>query len=188
MGLALLGRVGSEARPQLWCFTPSSDTVKAVGQPGEGWCLGLGLGGWKLKPGVGAQEGLGSFAGPGGLWEVLAQVRVRELEEQCRSQTERFSLLAQELQAFRLHPGPLDLLTSALGYSTLGDHPPPPCCCSTPHPCRGSGPKGKWTPVTFCLECFCVEQRLQGQRKRTTHPKSHGKLGPGWNKALMGEK
>uniref|UniRef100_A0A667IT54 TSPO associated protein 1 n=1 Tax=Lynx canadensis TaxID=61383 RepID=A0A667IT54_LYNCA len=69
------------------------------------------------------------------------QVRVRELEEQCRSQTERFSLLAQELQAFRLHPGPLDLLTSALGYSTLGDHPPPPCCCSTPYPCRGSGPK-----------------------------------------------
>nr|XP_060502507.1 peripheral-type benzodiazepine receptor-associated protein 1 isoform X3 [Panthera onca] len=71
----------------------------------------------------------------------LLEVRVRELEEQCRSQTERFSLLAQELQAFRLHPGPLDLLTSALGYSTLGDHPPPPCCCSTPHPCRGSGPK-----------------------------------------------
>ncbi|XP_061030692.1 peripheral-type benzodiazepine receptor-associated protein 1 isoform X5 [Eubalaena glacialis] len=69
------------------------------------------------------------------------QVRVRELEEQCRSQTERFSLLAQELQAFRLHPGPLDLLTSSLGYSTLGDRPPPPCCCSTPQPCRGSGPK-----------------------------------------------
>uniref|UniRef100_A0A452VDP2 TSPO associated protein 1 n=1 Tax=Ursus maritimus TaxID=29073 RepID=A0A452VDP2_URSMA len=75
------------------------------------------------------------------LLEVLAQVRVRELEGQCRSQTERFSLLAQELQAFRLHPGPLDLLTSALGYSTLGEHPPPPCCCSTPQPCRGSGPK-----------------------------------------------
>uniref|UniRef100_A0A8C3XAN1 TSPO associated protein 1 n=1 Tax=Catagonus wagneri TaxID=51154 RepID=A0A8C3XAN1_9CETA len=69
------------------------------------------------------------------------QVRVRELEEQCRSQTERFSLLAQELQAFRLHPGPLDLLASALGGSTLGDRPPPPCCCSTPQPCRGSGPK-----------------------------------------------
>ncbi|EPQ02785.1 Peripheral-type benzodiazepine receptor-associated protein 1 [Myotis brandtii] len=69
------------------------------------------------------------------------QVRVRELEEQCRSQTERFSLLAQELQAFRLHPGPLDLLTSALGCSTLGDRPPPPCCCSNPQPCRGSGPK-----------------------------------------------
>nr|XP_013004934.1 peripheral-type benzodiazepine receptor-associated protein 1 isoform X9 [Cavia porcellus] len=68
------------------------------------------------------------------------QARVRELEEQCRSQTERFSLLAQELQAFRLHPGPLDLLTSVLGCSALGDHPPPPCC-STPQPCRGSGPK-----------------------------------------------
>nr|XP_045014102.1 peripheral-type benzodiazepine receptor-associated protein 1 isoform X8 [Jaculus jaculus] len=69
------------------------------------------------------------------------QARVRELEGQCRSQTERFSLLAQELQAFRLHPGPLDLLTSALGCSALGDHPPPPCCCSTPQPGRGSGPK-----------------------------------------------
>ncbi|XP_012581986.1 PREDICTED: peripheral-type benzodiazepine receptor-associated protein 1 isoform X1 [Condylura cristata] len=71
----------------------------------------------------------------------LLEVRVRELEEQCRSQTERFSLLAQELQAFRLHPGPLDLLTAALGCSNLGDRPPPPCCCSTPQPCRGSGPK-----------------------------------------------
>ncbi|XP_070334628.1 peripheral-type benzodiazepine receptor-associated protein 1 isoform X3 [Odocoileus virginianus] len=69
------------------------------------------------------------------------QVRVRELEEQCRSQTERFSLLARELQAFRLHPGPLDLLTSALGCGAPGDRPPPTCCCSTPQPCRGSGPK-----------------------------------------------
>ncbi|XP_010371237.2 peripheral-type benzodiazepine receptor-associated protein 1 isoform X9 [Rhinopithecus roxellana] len=69
------------------------------------------------------------------------QARVRELEEQCRSQTEQFSLLAQELQAFRLHPGPLDLLTSALDCGTLGDRPPPPCCCSTPQPCQGSGPK-----------------------------------------------
>nr|Q9JIR0.2 RecName: Full=Peripheral-type benzodiazepine receptor-associated protein 1; Short=PRAX-1; AltName: Full=RIMS-binding protein 1; Short=RIM-BP1; AltName: Full=TSPO-associated protein 1 [Rattus norvegicus] len=69
------------------------------------------------------------------------QARVRELEGQCRSQTERFSLLAQELQAFRLHPGPLDLLTSALGCNALGDHPPPHCCCSSPQPCQGSGPK-----------------------------------------------
>ncbi|PNJ65837.1 TSPOAP1 isoform 3 [Pongo abelii] len=71
----------------------------------------------------------------------LLEARVRELEEQCRSQTEQFSLLAQELQAFRLHPGPLDLLTSALDCGSLGDCPPPPCCCSTPQPCRGSGPK-----------------------------------------------
>ncbi|XP_043758717.1 peripheral-type benzodiazepine receptor-associated protein 1 isoform X2 [Cervus elaphus] len=71
----------------------------------------------------------------------LLEVRVRELEEQCRSQTERFSLLARELQAFRLHPGPLDLLTSALGCGAPGDRLPPPCCCSTPQPCRGSGPK-----------------------------------------------
>ncbi|XP_030683799.1 peripheral-type benzodiazepine receptor-associated protein 1-like [Nomascus leucogenys] len=70
------------------------------------------------------------------------QAQVRELEEQCRSQTEQFSLLAQELQAFHLHPGPLDLLTSALDCGSLGDCPPPRCCCSTPQPCRGSGPKG----------------------------------------------
>ncbi|KAM6164278.1 peripheral-type benzodiazepine receptor-associated protein 1 isoform 2-T2 [Rhynchocyon petersi] len=66
------------------------------------------------------------------------QARVRELEEQCRSQTERFSLLAQELQAFRLHPGPLDLLTSALACNALGDRLAPPCCCSTSQPCRAS--------------------------------------------------
>ncbi|XP_053425102.1 peripheral-type benzodiazepine receptor-associated protein 1 isoform X2 [Nycticebus coucang] len=71
----------------------------------------------------------------------LLEARVRELEEQCRSQTERFGLLARELQAFRLHPGPLDLLTSALDCGSLGDHPPPHCCCSTPQLCRGSGPK-----------------------------------------------
>ncbi|XP_007956216.1 peripheral-type benzodiazepine receptor-associated protein 1 [Orycteropus afer afer] len=69
------------------------------------------------------------------------QARVRELEEQCRSQTERFSLLAQELQAFRLHPGPLDLLTSALGCTALGDRLQPRCCCSMPQPCQGSGSK-----------------------------------------------
>ncbi|XP_006889307.1 PREDICTED: peripheral-type benzodiazepine receptor-associated protein 1 isoform X2 [Elephantulus edwardii] len=69
------------------------------------------------------------------------QARVRELEEQCRSQTERFSLLAQELQAFRLHPGPLDLLTSALACNALGDRLPPPCCCSSSQPCRGSSSK-----------------------------------------------
>ncbi|XP_036611775.1 peripheral-type benzodiazepine receptor-associated protein 1 [Trichosurus vulpecula] len=68
------------------------------------------------------------------------QARVRELEEQCRSQTERFSLLAQELQAFRMHPGPLDLLSSTLGTSSA-ELPPAPCCCSTPQPCRGPSPK-----------------------------------------------
>ncbi|XP_043857970.1 peripheral-type benzodiazepine receptor-associated protein 1 isoform X2 [Dromiciops gliroides] len=68
------------------------------------------------------------------------QARVRELEEQCRSQTERFSLLAQELQAFRMHPGPLDLLSSTLGTSST-ELPPVPCCCSTPQPCRGPSPK-----------------------------------------------
>uniref|UniRef100_A0A4X2L5I2 TSPO associated protein 1 n=1 Tax=Vombatus ursinus TaxID=29139 RepID=A0A4X2L5I2_VOMUR len=71
---------------------------------------------------------------------VSETARVRELEEQCRSQTERFSLLAQELQAFRMHPGPLDLLSSTLGTSST-ELPAVPCCCSTPQPCRGPSPK-----------------------------------------------
>ncbi|XP_032727855.1 peripheral-type benzodiazepine receptor-associated protein 1 isoform X8 [Lontra canadensis] len=101
------------------------------------------------------------------------QVRVRELEEQCRTQTERFSLLAQELQAFRLHPGPLDLLTSALGYSTLGDHLPPPCCCSTPQPCRGSGPKDLDLPPGSPGRCTPkssepVPTTVTGVSRRTT--------------------
>ncbi|XP_032136510.1 peripheral-type benzodiazepine receptor-associated protein 1 isoform X7 [Sapajus apella] len=101
------------------------------------------------------------------------QARVRELEEQCRSQTERFSLLAQELQAFRLHPGPLDLLTSALDCRTLGDRPPPPCCCSTPQPCRGSGPKDLDLPPGSPGRCTTKSSEpalatLTGVPRRTT--------------------
>nr|XP_020035225.1 peripheral-type benzodiazepine receptor-associated protein 1 isoform X2 [Castor canadensis] len=100
------------------------------------------------------------------------QARVRELEGQCRSQTERFSLLAQELQAFRLHSGPLDLLTSALGCSALGDHPPPPCCCTNPQPCRGSGPKDLDLPPGSPGRCIAkssepVPATLIGVPRRT---------------------
>ena len=114
---------------------------------------------------------------PGSSSCVSAQVRVRELEEQCRSQTERFSLLAQELQAFRLHPGPLDLLTSALGCSAPGVRPPPPCCCSTPQPCRGSSPKGEVDPQRR-QPGASVLSGVQGQRRLAAHPKSHSKLEP----------
>lgn len=100
-------------------------------------------------------------------WDLF-QARVRELEDQCRSQTERFSLLAQELQAFRLHPGPLDLLTSALGCSALGDHPPPPphCCCSTPQPCQGSGTKGKGSLSDIDLESSDLGSLYGGKELR----------------------
>lgn len=127
-----------------------------------------------------------------GLMVVLAQARVRELEEQCRSQTERFSLLAQELQAFRLHPGPLDLLTSVLGCSALGDHPPPPCC-STPQPCRGSGPKGKVDPMTLAWNLqvwgFCMEQS-SGSEKSSHSFKAieEGQAVSARSQALMGQR
>ncbi|KAM5179828.1 RIMS-binding protein 2-like isoform 2-T2 [Mantella aurantiaca] len=56
------------------------------------------------------------------------QSKVKVLEEKCRSQTEQFSLLSQELEKFRLQTGNIDLLTSTLVNSEL----PPPQCCSTP--------------------------------------------------------
>ncbi|NWI88225.1 RIMB1 protein, partial [Pitta sordida] len=58
------------------------------------------------------------------------QARVKDLEDQCRSQTEQFSLLAQELQQFRLQTGKIDLLTSTLVTSEL----PLALCSSSPQP------------------------------------------------------
>ncbi|NXO01329.1 RIMB1 protein, partial [Rhinopomastus cyanomelas] len=60
------------------------------------------------------------------------QARVKDLEDQCRSQTEQFGLLSQELQQFRLQTGKIDLLTSTLVTSEL----PPALCSSTPQPHR----------------------------------------------------
>ncbi|KAM4886571.1 peripheral-type benzodiazepine receptor-associated protein 1 [Sylvia borin] len=59
------------------------------------------------------------------------QARVKDLEDQCRSQTEQFSLLSQELQQFRLQTGKIDLLTSTLVTSEL----PLALCTSAPQPC-----------------------------------------------------
>uniref|UniRef100_A0A8D2QBD2 RIMS-binding protein 2 n=1 Tax=Zonotrichia albicollis TaxID=44394 RepID=A0A8D2QBD2_ZONAL len=58
------------------------------------------------------------------------QARVKDLEDQCRSQTEQFSLLSQELQQFRLQTGKIDLLTSTLVTSEQ----PLALCSSTPQP------------------------------------------------------
>ncbi|XP_051491470.1 peripheral-type benzodiazepine receptor-associated protein 1 isoform X3 [Apus apus] len=56
------------------------------------------------------------------------QARVKYLEDQCRSQTEQFSLLSQELKQFRLQTGKIDLLTSTLVTSEL----PLALCSSNP--------------------------------------------------------
>ncbi|KAG9485725.1 hypothetical protein GDO78_008684, partial [Eleutherodactylus coqui] len=58
----------------------------------------------------------------------LLESKVKLLEDKCRSQTEQFSLLSQELERFRQQTGNIDLLTSTLVNSEL----PPPQCCSTP--------------------------------------------------------
>ncbi|NXU35789.1 RIMB1 protein, partial [Drymodes brunneopygia] len=60
----------------------------------------------------------------------LLEARVKDLEDQCRSQTEQFSLLSQELQQFRLQTGKIDLLTSTLVTSEL----PLALCNSAPQP------------------------------------------------------
>uniref|UniRef100_A0A8C5HDP7 RIMS-binding protein 2 n=1 Tax=Gouania willdenowi TaxID=441366 RepID=A0A8C5HDP7_GOUWI len=44
--------------------------------------------------------------------------KVRELEEKCRSQSEQFGLLSQELENFRLQASKVDLATSGLGLFT----------------------------------------------------------------------
>ncbi|KAG8450640.1 hypothetical protein GDO86_003060 [Hymenochirus boettgeri] len=58
----------------------------------------------------------------------LLEANVKTLEEKCRTQTEQFSVLSQELERFRLQTGDIGLLTSTLITSDL----PPPQCCSTP--------------------------------------------------------
>lgn len=42
------------------------------------------------------------------------QSKVRELEEKCRSQSEQFGLLSQELEKFRLQAGKVDLAGASL--------------------------------------------------------------------------
>uniref|UniRef100_A0A8B9BQ39 RIMS-binding protein 2 n=1 Tax=Anser brachyrhynchus TaxID=132585 RepID=A0A8B9BQ39_9AVES len=60
----------------------------------------------------------------------LLEARVKDLEDQCRNQTEQFSLLSQELKQFRLQTGKIDLLTSTLVTSEL----PLALCSSSPQP------------------------------------------------------
>ncbi|XP_043910787.1 peripheral-type benzodiazepine receptor-associated protein 1-like [Protopterus annectens] len=61
------------------------------------------------------------------LLEALVQLvlrrelgRVRELEEKCRSQSEQFCLLSQELERFRVQAGRIDFLSSSLASGASG--------------------------------------------------------------------
>nr|XP_014341750.1 PREDICTED: peripheral-type benzodiazepine receptor-associated protein 1 [Latimeria chalumnae] len=53
----------------------------------------------------------------------LLEVKVRELEEKCRSQSEQFSLLSQELERFRLQAGKINFLTSSIATSEQSSSP-----------------------------------------------------------------
>uniref|UniRef100_A0A803XS82 RIMS-binding protein 1/2/3 Fn3 domain-containing protein n=1 Tax=Meleagris gallopavo TaxID=9103 RepID=A0A803XS82_MELGA len=77
----------------------------------------------------------------------LLEARVKDLEDQCRSQTEQFSLLSQELKQFRLQTGKIDLLTSTLVTSEL----PLALCSSTPQPHWDEG---------NCWRCLRSSQRV----------------------------
>uniref|UniRef100_A0A8D0KXN6 TSPO associated protein 1 n=1 Tax=Strix occidentalis caurina TaxID=311401 RepID=A0A8D0KXN6_STROC len=82
---------------------------------------------------------------------LSCQARVKDLEDQCRSQTEQFSLLSQELKQFRLQTGKIDLLTSTLVTSEL----PLALCNSTPQP---HWEKGNWWR---CLQTDKLESSQQ---------------------------
>ncbi|XP_019362529.1 PREDICTED: peripheral-type benzodiazepine receptor-associated protein 1 isoform X1 [Gavialis gangeticus] len=80
----------------------------------------------------------------------LLEARVRDLEDQCRSQTEQFSLLSQELKHFRLQTGKIDLLTSTLVTCDLPLAP----CSSTPQPQGGHWEKDPdVAPASPALQC-----------------------------------
>ncbi|XP_030392301.1 peripheral-type benzodiazepine receptor-associated protein 1 isoform X8 [Gopherus evgoodei] len=61
------------------------------------------------------------------------QAQVRDLEDQCRSHIEQFSLLSQELKRFQLQAGKTGPLTSTLVTSEL---PLMPCCSIPQSQCR----------------------------------------------------
>uniref|UniRef100_A0A452V372 RIMS-binding protein 2 n=1 Tax=Ursus maritimus TaxID=29073 RepID=A0A452V372_URSMA len=49
--------------------------------------------------------------------DLLQKSKVRELEEKCRTQSEQFSLLSQDLERLRRHAGKIDLLGGSAGAS-----------------------------------------------------------------------
>uniref|UniRef100_A0A8C4WI51 Peripheral-type benzodiazepine receptor-associated protein 1 n=1 Tax=Gopherus evgoodei TaxID=1825980 RepID=A0A8C4WI51_9SAUR len=63
----------------------------------------------------------------------LLEAQVRDLEDQCRSHIEQFSLLSQELKRFQLQAGKTGPLTSTLVTSEL---PLMPCCSIPQSQCR----------------------------------------------------
>ncbi|XP_044849426.1 peripheral-type benzodiazepine receptor-associated protein 1 isoform X9 [Mauremys mutica] len=80
----------------------------------------------------------------------LLEAQVRDLEDQCRSHIEQFSLLSQELKRFHLQTGKTGPLTSTLVASEL----PLMACCSIPQSqCRQWEKDPDVAPARPALQC-----------------------------------
>uniref|UniRef100_A0A8C8RE92 TSPO associated protein 1 n=1 Tax=Pelusios castaneus TaxID=367368 RepID=A0A8C8RE92_9SAUR len=99
----------------------------------------------------------------------LLEARVRELEDQCRSHIEQFSLLSQELGRFQLQRGRTDPLTSTLVTSDL---PLVPCCSSPPPPRGGWEKDPDVAPARPALQHAKIHE--EGSEEREPFPQSPG--------------
>ncbi|XP_065429225.1 peripheral-type benzodiazepine receptor-associated protein 1 isoform X22 [Chrysemys picta bellii] len=80
----------------------------------------------------------------------LLEAQVRDLEDQCRSHIEQFSLLSQELKRFQLQTGKTGPLTSTLVTSEL---PLMPCCSIPQSQCRQWEKDPDVAPARPALQC-----------------------------------
>lgn len=93
---------------------------------------------------------------------ACVQCRVRELEEKCRTQSEQFHLLSQDLEKFRQHAGKIDLLGGAAASLDV------PVAPGKPRPPFMNGlatsiAKGEcWSPSLVGEECR-APGRLRGR-------------------------
>ncbi|XP_073172238.1 peripheral-type benzodiazepine receptor-associated protein 1 isoform X9 [Lepidochelys kempii] len=78
------------------------------------------------------------------------QAQVRDLEDQCRSHIEQFSLLSQELKRFQLQTGKSGPLTSTLVTSEL---PLMPCCSIPQSQCHQWEKDPDVAPACPALQC-----------------------------------
>uniref|UniRef100_M3XYB1 RIMS-binding protein 2 n=1 Tax=Mustela putorius furo TaxID=9669 RepID=M3XYB1_MUSPF len=114
------------------------------------------------------------------------QSKVRELEEKCRTQSEQFSLLSQDLERLRQHAGKIDLLGGSAGTSldvpSKGKCPPLPPRRGVGVPCDGTFSSHAPTPLppnhpqghtprpsTLALSAWRVPRRGSGKGPPQVH-------------------
>lgn len=126
--------------------------------------------GWVLSAAEGSEGVVGLFLPSP--WAALAacvspgavvQAKVRELEEKCRSQSEQFNLLSQELERFRQQAGKIDLLSSPSVPAPELPGPPGKALAQLMNGIATSLGKGKgqltFTKVSVCWWCRSAVHR-----------------------------